>query len=71
MEDMEYSGFVFDQHQVKFKTLDWKIAKGILKIVPLEFKEETLCISERHPVEKMSNAHQEANNVPDLVVLRL
>ena len=38
MEDMEHSGFVFDQHQTEFKTLDWKIAKGILKIVPLEFK---------------------------------
>ena len=38
MEDMEYSGFVFDKHQMKLKTLDWKIAKGILKIVPVEFK---------------------------------
>ena len=71
MEDMEYSGFVFDKHQVKLKTLDWKIAKGILKIIPVEFKRKLYVFFGDTQYKKMSNAHQEENNLPDLLALRL
>ena len=71
MEGMEYSGFVFDKHQTELKTLDSKTAKGILKIVLLEFKRMIYVIFLRGPAQKQPpNAHQEANNVPDLLVLR-
>ena len=71
MEDTEFSGFVFDKHQTEFKTLDWKIAKGILKMVPVEFKRKLYVFFGDTQYKKMSNAHQEENNLPDLLALRL
>ena len=32
------SGFILDKHQIEFGTLDWKIAKGIMKIIPTQYK---------------------------------
>ena len=38
IEDLDHSGFTSDKHQIEFETLDSKIAKGIMKTLPAEFK---------------------------------
>ena len=36
-DDLDHSGFVFDKHNQEFETLDSKIAKGIMEIIPVDF----------------------------------
>ena len=38
MVELDLSGFAFDKHQMAFETLDSKIAKGIMKLIPTELK---------------------------------
>ena len=38
MDELDHSGFIFDMHQMEFETLESKIAKGITKIIPADFK---------------------------------
>ena len=38
IEDSGNQEFIFDKHQIKFETLDSKIATGIMKIIPDELK---------------------------------
>ena len=38
MEDLDHSGYTLDEHQIDFETLDSKVAKGIMKIIPGEFQ---------------------------------
>ena len=43
MEELDHSGFVLDEHQIKFETLDSKVAKGIVKIILSETQYKTKC----------------------------
>ena len=44
--DLDHSGFVFDRHQLDFETLASKIAKGVMKIIPADFKRKTNFLDE-------------------------
>ena len=36
MNELDYTGFIFDYHQLEFETLDSKFSKGIMKIIATE-----------------------------------
>ena len=38
VEDLDSRGIVFDKHQMDFETLDSKIPKGIMKVLPVDLK---------------------------------
>ena len=45
-DEANRSRFIFDKHHIEFETLDSKIAEGIFKIIPIEFKSKIYVLEE-------------------------
>ena len=64
--ELDLSGFVFDKHQMAFETLDSKIAKGIMKLIPTELKRRINFLGDSVQ-EQMFNANRQANHVSIII----
>ena len=66
MDEMDHSGFAFDKHIMEFGTLDRKIAKGILKILPADSKRKiNLLLRGQAVLQSATTAHWQANFLRD------
>ena len=46
VDELDYSGFIVDKHQLEFETLDSEIAKGTMKIISADFQRKNNVLEE-------------------------
>ena len=64
MDDLDHSGFAFDDSHMGFETIASLIVKGIARILPQEFRRKIDLLDEKQYTENVRCPH------PDLLILR-
>ena len=70
IDELNHSGFIFGNHQLEVETLHPKIAKGIMKIIPTEFKRNINILEETQYKKQTPNAHGQVNYVSSIFALQ-
>ena len=66
VDELDYSGFRVDKHQLELETLDSEIAKGTMKIISADFQRKNNVLEETQHKKETSNAHGQANYVSSI-----
>ena len=70
IEDLDFSRVVLDVHQMELGTLDLKDSQWNFEDNFSRVQKEDRCIGRDPPQKQTPNAHEQANHVSDLLVLR-